>query len=402
MQTQLDITAIKTAAKEAKSDALKINNGNSIDAACNNENQAIEHVKELTNKLKLLEKQNNLYQTLLQLNDESIFVKSSKGNLVYANQAFFEHYPNEEPSTLIGKRIDTLFSKPQEEEFVQSDSQALTQGLHETTERIVLPDESEIIARVTKKSFVDEEGNQFIACISRDISEKEALIADLHRSNEDLDNFAYVASHDLRAPLNAVKTMINWVISDCNANLPQESQDNLALALSRAERMDRLLTDLLEYSRIGREKKTPVTFNLREKVLEWLELVDLPMGFGIQCDDTEVFLPETPLSIIMVNLISNAIKHHDSATANIKIKVRFNKHHTVIEVHDDGPGIPDKHKQKVFDLFQTLKSRDEVEASGMGLSAVKKIVLNYRGKIAIKDNSPRGCRFVIHWPTESE
>lgn len=402
MQTSLDLSTVKSAVKGESNASSDMSEDSPAVVIPNDNRHSLRKIEQLNCTIKVLEQQNQLYRELLDMNDDAVFVKKKNGRVAYANQTVCDQYPDKAHASLVDENIDSRFSKKQAEQFRQSDKIALSEGFFESTEHITLPDEAEIIAKVTKKSFTDKQGNQYIACISRDISEKEALIANLHRSNEDLDSFAYVASHDLRAPLNALKTLLGWVASDCEDIMPQESKDNLAMAISRAHRMDNLLTDLLEYSRIGRNKKAPSTFNLKDKIFEWLELVDLPMGFGIQCDNVNVFLPETPINIIMVNLISNAIKHHDSAMANIKIKARLNKHHTVLEIHDDGPGIPDKHKKKVFDLFQTLKSRDEVEASGMGLSVVKKIVHNYGGKIAIKDNSPRGCRFVIHWPNDSE
>ncbi len=360
---------------------------------------SIDKPESLSTTIKALQQQNLLLKEILHLHDDAIFVKSASGKLLYANQATLDLYPSNGPTSLIGENIDAFFTKSQVDAFRHSDEIAMQNDRSDLTESIKLPDETEVKARVIKKRIEIENGEHVIACISKDISDKEALIENLQRSNEDLDNFAYAASHDLRAPLNVIKTLMGYVLEDCENILPHESKDNLALAMSRTHRMEKLLNDLLEYSRIGRSQKLPTAFNLRQKIFEWLDLIDLPMGFGIQCDDVDVFLPVTPVNIIMVNLINNAIKHHDSANANIQIKVRLNKLHTVLEVQDNGPGIPDKFKHKVFDLFQTLKSRDEVEASGIGLSVVKKIVLNYGGKIAIKDNTPRGSRFVIHWPT---
>lgn len=357
--------------------------------------QRIEALEALVSDLKL---QNDLYRNLLEINEDAMFIKNQKRQLVFANQAFIKHFDSSLADRLLGKVVDEFYSKQQSDRFKASDKTAWDSGYYEDLEQICLPDETEISAKVAKKSFSSIDGNQYLACISRDVSENRKLIADLKRSNEDLDNFAYIASHDLKAPLNAIKTLLNWVVEDCREILPLESKDNLALALQRAGRMETLLSDLLAYSRIGREQTQPNIFNLRNKVLEWLSLVNLPMGFSIHCDDVEVYLPETPLNIVMVNLINNAIKHHDSAMANIKVKVRLNKKDTVIEVSDDGPGIADEHKQKVFELFQTLKSRDELEASGMGLSVVKKIVLHYGGSITIKDNIPKGSRFIVHWP----
>ncbi|MGQ8365493.1 sensor histidine kinase [Glaciecola sp. 1036] len=364
----------------------------------NQTNQFEKKIAALEAEIVELRRKNDLQDQVINLNQDSIFVKDANLNWIFANDAALSFYSKKIRDKLIGTNPAEHFPPEQVAKFEESDHIALTTGIYEKKETVLLDDGREIQAQITKKRFIGEDGAPYLLCISRDITDREDLIVELKRSNADLDNFAYVASHDLRAPLNAIKTMVAWVREDCEDILPLESKDNLALVMNRVERMEKLLMDLLEYSRMGREKQLPVRFNIRKKVLELLNLVDLPMGFGIRCDDVEVTLPETPFNVVMVNLIGNAIKHHDSANANISISVKTTKRYTVITVADNGPGVPDEYKQKVFELFTTLKPRDELEGSGMGLSVVKKLVEQYQGKIEVADNSPRGTKFIISWP----
>jgi signal transduction histidine kinase len=229
-------------------------------------------------------------------------------------------------------------------------------------------------------------------------TERDIIIKDLQRSNRDLDNFAYVASHDLKAPLNVIKRLVSWVMEDCASIMPADSLENLELVLSRANRMEQLLHDLLAYSRIGKEYQEATELNVKSKVVELLSLIDLPMGFTVKCDDTLVKVPEVPFGVVLLNLLANAIKHHDSGNAIIEVKVRRNQSANVITVIDNGPGVSPDNRAKIFDLFETLKPRDEIEGSGMGLSIVKRLVEHYGGHIKVDENRPRGTKFIVYWP----
>jgi signal transduction histidine kinase len=207
-----------------------------------------------------------------------------------------------------------------------------------------------------------------------------------------------VASHDLRSPLNVIKRLVTWVKEDCDSVLPEESKEDLSIVLSRVERMEKLLVDLLSYSRIGKDYQQASEINLRTFMVELLSLIDLPMGFALKCDDVDVKVPEIAFNVVMLNLVSNAIKHHDSGNAKIEVKAKRSDRGCIITVLDNGPGIEEKNRHRIFKLFETLRSRDEVEGSGIGLSVVKKIVEHYGGSIKVDANQPRGTKFIVNWP----
>jgi signal transduction histidine kinase len=274
----------------------------------------------------------------------------------------------------------------------------LTLGYFKGTQHLILASGAEKILSTTKKSFVGVDNKKYLMSVSRDITEKEILINDLKRSNSDLDNFAYVASHDLRSPLNVIKRLVTWVREDCDAVLPSESKEDLSIVLSRVERMEKLLVDLLSYSRIGKDYQDASELNLRSFMVELLSLIDLPMGFALKCDNVDIKVPEIAFNVVMLNLVSNAIKHHDLGNAKIEVKAKRSDRGCVITVVDNGPGIEEKNRLRIFKLFETLKSRDEVEGSGIGLSVVKKIVEHYGGTIRVEANQPRGTKFIVNWP----
>ncbi len=332
------------------------------------------------------------------LNQDLICIKDGGHRLVYANPALLKTFPESAKNKILGLDSSHYYEPETRAQIADSDLTTFTRGYFKGNEYITLANGEEKILLTTKKSFVGVDGKKYLMSVSRDITEKEILINDLKRSNGDLDNFAYVASHDLRAPLNAIKRLVSWVKEDCDSVLPQESKEDLAIVLSRVARMEKLLVDLLSYSRIGKEYQEATEINLREFVIQLLSLIDLPMGFVFNCDDIVIKVPEIPFNVVMLNLVSNAIKHHDSGNAKIEIKAKRNERGCVVSVLDNGPGVEEKNRDRIFKLFETLKSRDEVEGSGMGLSVVKKIVEHYGGSVKVDANLPRGTKFIVNWP----
>lgn len=164
--------------------------------------------------------------------------------------------------------------------------------------------------------------------------------------------------------------------------------------------MSRLLNDLLSYSRVNKKSNISEELSLLEFIEDIRQLVEKNEFFEILVPNVKVRLPRVPFQIIGVNLISNAIKHHHSRKGNIQIKVEKVRGGYEFEFIDDGPGIPAEYKDKVFDIFQTLKPRDEVEGSGMGLSLVKKLVEFYGGKIWLDTDYTDGCKMRIFWPEQ--
>lgn len=225
----------------------------------------------------------------------------------------------------------------------------------------------------------------------------KAKTQDLEKSNRDLEKFSYVASHDLKSPLNSIKQLAHWINEDCEEILPNESQKHLNMLILRSERMMKLLTDLLDYSRIDRTEFKKERVNLYDMNQDIISLVDIPLGFTCTAPDVEINIPAPPLEIVLRNLISNAIKHHDKDSGKISILYNSNSDSHIISVEDDGPGIPAEFHDKVMQMFQTLKPRDKVEGSGMGLAMVKEIVEHYGGSITIESDGKRGTRFVIKW-----
>jgi len=227
------------------------------------------------------------------------------------------------------------------------------------------------------------------------------LIDELKRSNEELNNFAYVASHDLKSPLRGIDQLATWIEEDMGIHLVPEMQDHLRLMRSRVKRMERLLDDLLAYARAGRAGDELVTVNTRELVENIFDLSATNRPIKLQVAESMPVLctPKSPLDLVFRNLIVNAIKHHDKPEGTIEVSARPIADGFEFTVKDDGPGIPPEHQQRVFGMFQTLKPRDEVEGSEIGLALVKKTVESIGGRVTLESDGKNGCTFRFTWPS---
>lgn len=229
---------------------------------------------------------------------------------------------------------------------------------------------------------------------------RQRLLDELSRSNTDLEQFAYVASHDLKAPLRAIDSLAVWLEEDLDQVLTESSREHLQLLRQRTERMERLLEDLLTYSRASRVPADIASIDARALVLQAVELVNLPAGFevGLPNPDFVLLTAVTPLRQVLTNLIANAIKHHDRTSGQVQISLDEAGEMLNFSVADDGPGIPVEFHERVFGMFQTLRPRDEVEGSGIGLALVKRIVTRYGGDVRIESRVPRGIEIRFSWP----
>ncbi|MEM9457691.1 MAG: ATP-binding protein, partial [Myxococcota bacterium] len=222
----------------------------------------------------------------------------------------------------------------------------------------------------------------------------------LARTNDDLERFAYAASHDLRAPLRAIDNLSQWLEEDIGEQLEGENREHFQLLRRRVKRMDELLNALLLYSRVGRIEHQVTEVDVRGMLLDIAEAHGLPAAAELELPDAlpTLHTDRAALHQVFANLVSNAIKHHDRDRVHITIshERRGDDHHFTVQ--DDGPGIPPQFHQKVFEMFQTLRPRDELEASGMGLALVKKQVELSGGTLTLSCPGKRGTTFAFSWP----
>ena len=223
----------------------------------------------------------------------------------------------------------------------------------------------------------------------------------LEEVNKDLEHFAYIASHDLRAPLRGIDNLVQWIEEDLDDRLTDESRFNMQRLRQRVDRLDRLMDGLLQYSRAGRSKGDVETFHTGALVTETAGLVDPPEGFVINVDNDMPLLTTSRVALqtVFANLIGNALKHHDRDHGRIRVSAGEQGSLTEFTIMDDGPGIPEHARDRIFDIFQTLDAKVVKPGSGIGLAIVKRLVETHGGTIDAEPppESDRGAIFRFTW-----
>jgi PAS domain S-box-containing protein len=235
--------------------------------------------------------------------------------------------------------------------------------------------------------------------LQRQVAERTAQLA---ASNRELEDFASLASHDLKAPLRGIRSIAGFLEVDLEAYLTPQSRRHVNQLNLRVQRMEKLLDDLLEYARINDPGDANSSETLRGDALmqEIIGLLAPPEGFQITLAGpfAQTQLRRMPLQQVLMNLIGNAIKHHDKVFGNICVSIEDTGPEFAFTVADDGPGIAKKFQERAFKMFQTLKPRDQADGSGMGLAVVRKHVATVGGTLSLDSEANAGCVFRFTWP----
>lgn len=248
------------------------------------------------------------------------------------------------------------------------------------------------------------EGNDELGQLAKSLNNMSRVLSEnislLKRKNEELDQFAHIVSHDLKAPLRGIDNVVTWIEEDHNTELSPKMQEYLQLIKGRLVRAENLIRGILLYARVGRELQIREDVNLNELVQDIRENTGLKDGLTL---DFQKRLPvikteRIPLQQVLTNLISNAIKYHDKENGKIEVRFRDRLTHYEFSVHDDGPGIAPHYHEKIFQIFQTLKDRDTFESTGVGLAIVKKILDDRKQVIRVNSEEGRGSTFTFTWP----
>jgi len=232
-------------------------------------------------------------------------------------------------------------------------------------------------------------------------AERERLIAALERSNQDLDQFAYVASHDLKAPLRGIANLSQWIEDDLQGVMTPETREQMRLLRGRVQRMESLINGILDYSRAGRMRGRPERVDVGRLVSECVELLAPPEGTHVEMAPDLPTLrraERVPLQQVFLNLLGNAFKHASGAEPRVHVGVRPAEDFWEFSVRDNGPGIAPEYHERIWGIFQTLQARDQVESTGIGLSVVKKSVESRGGRAWLESTPGQGATFRFTWP----
>ena len=249
-------------------------------------------------------------------------------------------------------------------------------------------------------TIVNDTRNDELTGLSRSLNVMSAKldknIRELQHRNAELNKFAYVVSHDLKAPIRGIHNVIKWIEEDLAHELSPEMKRYLTIIPQRTQRMEALINGLLDYARISH--KTPFEpVNTNILVHEIADSI-VPRNFKLEIDSLpELFTERLKLEQVFTNLISNAVKYTPQDNGHIKITCKEIPGHYQFSVKDNGIGIDPEYHDKIFEIFQTLREKNEKESTGVGLAIVKKIIDEQQEKITVKSQAGEGAEFTFTW-----
>ena len=232
----------------------------------------------------------------------------------------------------------------------------------------------------------------------------QRLIKALEATNRELDQFAYVTSHDLKAPLRGIGSLAEWIEEDLGDALTGDVRRKMGLLRGRVARMEALIQGILDFSRAARATGKREDVDVHKLVLEIAELLAAPPPARVEVEGRLPVLNTTRVSLqqVLMNLIGNALKHAGRADAQVVVSATETADFWEFRVRDNGPGIAAQYHERVWGIFQTLEARDKVESTGIGLAIVRKIVEGRGGVVGIDSAAGQGATFRFTWPKRDD
>jgi PAS domain S-box-containing protein len=359
------------------------------------------------------------YRRLIETTDTGFVIVDPEGNVLDANAEYVNLTGHATPEDIIGHNVLEWTAKQTDEQNRAALKQCIAQGFVRNLEI----EYSDLTGRITpieiNATVVETRTGVQILSLCRDITERKRVEAEirtlnaeleqrvrertakLETVNKELQSFAYVVSHDLKAPLRAIAKLAQWLVEDYAGAFDAKGNEMVDLLVGRVKRMDNLIDGILEYSRIGRIVGQHETIDLNRLLPDVLDLLSPPSSIriAIAAELPPIIGDKTRIQQIFANLIGNAVKFMDKPQGEITICCLDDGPFWRFSVTDNGPGIDPKYHDKIFQIFQTLKPRDELESTGIGLSIVKKIVEFYGGRIWVESTLGQGSSFVFTYPS---
>lgn len=347
---------------------------------------------------------NQMLEQVISVAPHGVAVVNAEGKLILVNGAMSTAFGYTQPE-LLEMQIEDLIPQRNRSghhklrhDFTQAPT---TKMMGEGRDLTALhKDGREFPVEIGLSPFVSLDNEDLVMVTLLDITHRKRMEMALRETNTNLEEFTYVASHDLRSPLRGISDLISWIEEDLGEDIPSEVKKNIDRVSVRVHRMEKLIDNLLAYARSGIKDGQTEMVDLNKMIRDINNLLAPPAHFTIIKDikSEPIKTYKTPLETVIRNLLSNAIKHHDKPTGEITITSENEKDMMVITICDDGPGIPEAAIDRIFQLFQTVTS-SERQHNGIGLSISRRLVETHGGTISVHNNaSGTGCSFVIHWP----
>lgn len=231
----------------------------------------------------------------------------------------------------------------------------------------------------------------------------ESNVRELSRANKELEEFAYIAAHDLKTPLRGIGTLADWLVMDYADKFDEEGKEQVKLINTRAKQMSFLIDRIQQYSKLGQSGQIKQRVDLDEVLSEVISIIAPPENIEVIVEDKlpVIVCERTHIIQVFQNLLSNAVKYMDKPKGQIKVGYNENDNFWKFSIADNGPGIQQKHFEKIFRIFQTLSPRNGIESTGIGLSIVKKLVELNNGRVWVESEVNRGSTFFFTLPKQN-
>lgn len=225
-------------------------------------------------------------------------------------------------------------------------------------------------------------------------TELENTLLQVNKANEELERFAYVVSHDMKAPLRGIHNLITWIKDDLEGT-GGDTSENLTLLQAQGERMSSMIDAILNYSRVTSGPLELEKVDVQELLNETINELAIPSKFAIKYSTQLpiIISHRTKLKQVFSNLISNAVKYHDRPNGLIEISANEKDEEFEFVVADDGPGISPVYHKRIFEIFKTIEADSKKKSSGVGLAIVERIVKDFKGTIELNSDVGKGASF---------
>jgi PAS domain S-box-containing protein len=353
------------------------------------------------------------FATFMDQNPAAAWIKNDIGRYEFVNRRLCEEY-RVSPEDILGKTDFDLLREDVARQLAENDRIVLEQEEPiETTETINNPDGTDHVWLVIKFPMTNPGGGRLIGGFALDITEKmqaEQALREyanaLERSNRELEQFAYVASHDLQEPLRMVASYTQLLGQRYRGKLDADADEFIQYAVDGAQRMQRLIDDLLLYSRVGSQASDRSELAADDALDEAIANIDSSIQESGAIIEREA-LPRVQadhgqLVQLFQNLLSNAIKFRGEATPRVSVRAERKKNEWIFAVSDNGIGIDPKYHDRVFIIFQRLHGRAEYAGTGIGLALCKRIVERHGGRIWIESTLGEGTTVYFTLPVRKE
>lgn len=354
--------------------------------------------KEEVNKLSLVASKTN----------NGVIITNALGIAEYVNDGFVRLMGYTDSEIIGRKPSDLLHGEETDSQEVKKVDETLKRGESITTEIIKYrKDGSKIWIQESITPIIENGSIQKYIFIESDITQRKQAelqlneyMVNLERTNRELDKFAYVVSHDLKAPLRAIGNLTEWIEEDLGKDTPETVLNNFEIIKSRVIRMEALINGILEYSKASRKDAVQETFAVASVIKDTFDLIGAPENCKLDIGKNMPVITTEKIKLqqVFLNLLNNAVKFNDKQNKLIEVSVEELKSFWHFKIRDNGPGIEKKFHERIFVIFQTLNARDEVESTGIGLSIVRKIVEEMGGQIWLESETGKGSTFEFTWP----